>query len=193
MNQKLVTCSFVMVLIVWLAGVSWGGEYHFRKTTWGMSKQEVKNSESFKPAREENLFLTYKSRVLDKDVFIVFIFAEGKLVRAKYILAEEHANKNNHIRDYKDLKKILTKKYGKSTNEDIIWSNDLYHDDYSEWGVAVSLGHLAYFSNWETNSTIVTCYLLGENYRVQCGVEYRSKTFRAMKEVQGEKKTVDDL
>jgi hypothetical protein len=46
---------------------------------------------------------------------VIYIFAGDKLTRAKYSIIEEHSNKNDYISDYKAIKELLTKKYGKMT------------------------------------------------------------------------------
>lgn len=48
------------------------------------------------------------------------------------------------------------------------WSNDLYKDDYSEWGTAVACGHLSKFTTWKTADSNINVALYGENFDVTC-------------------------
>ena len=179
MNRRFVIPNLIPLLIFSFVCFSWGDDFSFRKTKWGMSMQEVKNSETVKPMDGEGWdtenVLAYKIRVLKKDVLLLYIFVENKLIRAKYMLMERHTNKNSFIQDYKDFKKVLTEKYGEPMKDDVLWLNDLYKDDYSDWGTAISLGHLTHYATWETAVTEITCFLYGENYEITCGVEYSTK------------------
>ncbi|MCD6098451.1 DUF3157 family protein [bacterium] len=167
--------------------------YDFRKTTWGMGKIQVKKTEKGKIVEEDENLLAYQGTVGGLDCFILYIFAEGKLVRAKYAFTETHSNKNDYISDFNTLKETLTKKYGKPVKDSRIWRNDLYEDDYQYWGFAVSLGHLAYFAEWETPNTYITLALYGENYEITLAIEYQSKKLKKLEEKEREKKSLDEF
>jgi len=143
--------ALIGFLVVLLAESSFAGDYNFRKTKWGMSVAQVKSSEPLEVVKEDKDFLGYKTIVIGKDVLLGYFFVDNQLVRARYVLAESHTNENDFITDYNDFKKILTKKYGKPKQDETFWKNDLYKDDYSHWGTAISLGHLVYLSSWECN------------------------------------------
>ncbi|MCD8554123.1 hypothetical protein [Seleniivibrio sp.] len=168
-------------------------EYDFRNVNWGMSKAEVKKSEKAKLYKESNELIVYSSKILGKNVIIMYIFTQNKLVRAKYGVTEEHSNKNRYIDDYDDLKGVLIKKYGKPITENEYWENDLFKDNYQNWGVAISVGHLSYFTNWETNSTKLILGLYGENFDIKCVVEYISKEYEQAEEDENEKKDLKDF
>jgi len=131
--------------------------------------------------------LVYKTKVIDKKAFVNYFFTDNQLIKAGYILAGLHTNKNDYITDYNDFKEILTKKYGSPKNEQTLWKNDLYKDDHSHWGLAISIGHLKYFSAWETDNTEILNFLSGDNYHILCGVQYRSKSLKEI-EIKGNEK-----
>ena len=167
------------------------GLYDFRKTTWGMSKIQVEKMEKGKIVKEEGNLLAYQGNVGGLDCFILYIFAEEKLVRAKYVFTETHSNKNDFISDYNNLKETLIKKYGKTCNDSQLWKNDLYRDDYQYWGFAVSLGHLVYQAIWETSNTKIFLALHGENYDIILEIEYQSKKLKELEEKVKEKEALD--
>jgi len=109
------------------------------------------------------------------------------------VLVESHTNKNDFITDYNDFKKILTKKYGKPKQDETLWKNDLYKDDYSDWGTAISIGHLVYLSSWETQDTEINNILMGENFAISCIVEYTSKNLKEIEKKAQEKKALDEF
>lgn len=90
------------------------------------------------------------------------------------------------------------KKYGAVPNSDgidgdMFWQNDLYQDDYQDWGMAVSCGHMSAFATWETPETDINLGLFGDNYEISLGVEYSSKELRSLTEQVSEQKHLDDL
>jgi len=151
-------------------------KYDFRKTNWGMSKEQVKATEDKKPDFEADTMLGYDITISEKDFACIYSFLEDKLYNSGYFFTGGHANKNLYIDDYKELKEILTKKYGKPrTDIPGLWKNDLYKDDRSHWGMAISVGHLAYGASWETSTTKIDLMLSGDNYKIRLILSYISK------------------
>ena len=185
--------ALVGFLVVLFAENSFAEDYNFRKTRWGMSIAQVKSSEPLEVAKEDKTLLGYKTTVIGKDVLVAYFFVDNQLVRARYVLVESHTNKNDFITDYNDFKKILTKKYGKPKQDETLWKNDLYKDDYSDWGIAISMGHLVYLSSWETQDTEINNILMGENFDISCIVEYTSKNLKEIEKKAQEKKALDEF
>jgi len=183
--------ALIGFLVVLLAESSFAGDYNLRKTKWGMSVAQVKSSEPLEVVKEDKDFLGSKTIVIGKDVLLGYFFVDNQLVRARYVLAESHTNENDFITDYNDFKKILTKKNGKPKQDETFWKNDLYKDDYSHWGTAISLGHLVYLSSWETQDTEINLILAGENFDISCIVEYRSKKLKEIEKKAQEKKALE--
>lgn len=184
---------FSCFLIIFFSEMSEAEDFSFRKTKWGMSIEDVKSSETLKIAEENENYLGYKTSVIDKKVYIVYFFIENQLVRSRYVLAESHSNRNDYITDYNEFKEILTKKYGKPKRDETFWKNDLYQDDYSSWGTAIGMGHLVYFSSWETPNTEIDCILTGDNFDISCIVEYQSKNLKEIEKKAKEKKALNDF
>lgn len=150
--------------------------YDFRKTNWGMSKEEVRatEDESLEMKDLENDFLVehivYKVRIGDKQYHCDYVFLEDKLYLAHYSPEKRYSDLNNYIREYEEIKEILIKKYGKpdmkklkalEDREEICWKTDLLKDDKSKWGIAVSKGELSYMLIWETPTTNIELSLEG--------------------------------
>lgn len=120
--------------------VTEASQYHFRKTRWGMSKDEVKKSETIKLAADRDTVLGYETQVAGLKCLLLYVFTEERLVRAKYVIVEQHTNKNDFLLDFNTLQQKLTQKYGKPKNDETYWRDDLYKDDVSDWGMAISIG-----------------------------------------------------
>jgi len=153
-------------------------QYDFRKANWGMSKKEVKETEGKEPDSEFDNSLVYYVKIDGDDYLCGYSFLEDKLYNTGYSFWGEHSNKNDYIRDYKNLKEILTKKYGKPKTDRTTWDNDLFKDDRSQWGLAVSIGHLSYGNIWETSKTYITLRLDGDNYEISLIVAYDSRKLK---------------
>ncbi|MCX6143155.1 MAG: hypothetical protein NTZ35_08040 [Ignavibacteriales bacterium] len=165
----------------------------FRKSNWGMSKKQVKATESGKIVRDDETALVYSGEVSGLDALIGYIFVDSKLVRTKYIFLPKHTNQNDFIQDYGTVKAALTEKYGTPKSDNTYWRNELYKSDYSEWGFAVSLGHLVYTAEWETESSKINIILSGENYKVHLSTEYASKRFENLEDAAQQKKKASEF
>lgn len=193
MKERIITLILLIAILLSLTNMVWAEEFTFRKTKWGMSKSDVKASEPLEIAESEDSLLGYKTQVLDKDVYVGYMFIEDQLVRSFYMLAESHSNKNDYINDYQGFKVILEKKYGKPLDDQTIWRNDLYKDDYSHWGMAIGQGHLIFQSTWLTATTEIVNVLHGDNFEISCGVQYKSINLKEIEEKAKEKKDLSDF
>ena len=166
-----------MVSLVAQVESGWADTYNFRHTKWGMTPDEVVASETMEPIEKDEKMIRYKTQILDKDVELLYLFAQNKLVGASYMLDENYLNSERFIKTYTRFKEELIKKYGSPSKEITQWKNDAFKSDRSKWGIALSLGYLEYLTFWETASTTVSCGLKENNYYVLCSVEYWSLEF----------------
>ncbi len=165
----------------------------FRQVWWGMSYAGVRSAESsgvnaqvVQRSPSEKL-LNYDDRIAEMDCNILYVFVTDKLVQADYIITEKHSNENRYIEDFDRLKKILVEKYGGSSDRDV-WSSDLYRDDPTHYGIAVSDGHLSKAARWHTVSTIVTLMLFGDNGKITLSIDYESVEYGPLRAEQDKNK-----
>ena len=117
------------------------------------------------------------------DVVLVYYFNESdQLYSAIYKSAETHTNKNDFIDDYKKVVEALTEKYGKPLDSGTIWKDDLYKDDPTDWGMAVSAGHMIMYAKWETENTDIMIALTGDNFEISTMIGYESKMIPSKKD-----------
>jgi hypothetical protein len=186
----IVLCILVISKLVLFAGET---KYDFRKTNWGMSKEQVKASEKGEIVVENENTVIFMVPDFDDNFQCGYDFLENKLYSSLYRFSGEHSNKNLYIDDYERLKGALTKKYGKPIADNIEWKNNIYKDDRANWGMAISLGYLMYFSMWETPATWISLILSGDNYDIGFGILYQSKELRKWAEEIKEKETSKGL
>jgi hypothetical protein len=158
----------------------------FRKAVWGMSPSEVKTGEAQKPVLEKDQGLkrivAYSDHIIGLECAVYYIFVQNQLIRAKYLILEDHSNKSEYLLDFTALEKALTEKYGKPTKQETLWKNDLFRTEPQQWGLAVSAGHLMKYSSWETARTVISIIIKGDNYEVSLGVEYSGKILSELEE-----------
>jgi len=148
-------------------------DFSFKKTYWGMSKAQVKKTETGKIIQDDST-LAYEANIAGLATYIVYIFVEDQLVRTRYVFVENHSNKTDYLSDYNSIQKILNKKYGNPIEEKTHWKNDLYKDDYQDWGLALAFGHLLKFSEWKFPDTVVRLVIDGDNLKIRHSTEYYS-------------------
>ena len=174
MNLKSIALVEVLFLIAG-CGICWSADSDFRGVRWGMSQAEVLATEDLKPAEQDSENLRYSIEILERNVDLCFTFAEDKLIGAFYKLKDNYLNSNHFIRAYNQFKAALEKKYGPPKDEKTIWSKDFHRRAGIKRGLALSLGHVKYYSLWETGNTTIKCSLQETNYDILCLIEYNSK------------------
>ena len=191
-NVSILLIVLLVLVISTLVLFAEEAKYDFRKTNWGMSKEQVKATEDKKPDGESDIIndvLYYKTKIGNNNFEYLYYFLEDKLYSGFYLFTGEHTNENLYIDDYEELKEILAKKYGKPIIDEVIWENDLYKDDKSEWGIAISVGDLTYWALWETPTTEICLMLRGDNYEITLGITYKIRELKKWIEKIEEEKT----
>lgn len=154
-----------------------------RGIKWGMSPDEIIAIEGIAPTDDSNDevigFPDVKGGGLS--AFLLYYFNEDlECYKATYVFREKHSNDNDYIADYDKLNKALTEKYGAPTAQDVIWKNDLFKDSVKDHGLAVSAGHVVYYTNFETEGTAINQMLIGDNYTINHYLTYTSTTVAPM-------------
>jgi hypothetical protein len=177
----------------------------FRQAGWGMTKSQVLASETKQPAavteRNGEVIVRYDSLNMARlDCHVVYIFAQDKLVRAKYLFEGEHSDRNEFIADYRAVEPLLIEQFGKPSNARAVWENDSTQDEPKSYldqdraspasilpsdrlvGLAVSLGHLRLFTEWVGARSRVLHALTGGNEQITHQIEYRAVAFESFEE-----------
>jgi hypothetical protein len=173
MFKKYLVLLFLISLIAQV-NLSWGDTYNFRHTKWGMTPEEVTASETMTPTEKDEKKIKYKTRILNKNVELLYLFAQNKLIGASYKLDENYINSERFIKTYDRFKGELIKKYGPPKKDITHWKNEAFKSDRSKWGKALSFGYVEYFTYWEAPGTTVSCELKEQNYYVLCSIDYWS-------------------
>lgn len=150
----------------------------FRDVKFGMSKTTVAELAGDEIGFTTEDIIYCSTRILGFDSNLYYAFDQNdKLGEILFSIDETHSNDNFYIDDYYDIQKELIQKFGEPVNDEIIWYNDLFKDDYSNWGLAVSAGHLKYVSAWEFDDMTIVLILNGDNYEINLFAGYTSNIY----------------
>jgi len=153
----------------------------FRQVIWGMSQEQVKEIEKDEFVQKQYSkstgldILAYKGQAGGFECLIAYYFAENQLVEGRYVFMEKHSNRNLYIDDFKNIKNSLIEKYGKPEGDNVIWRDDLYKDNPSDWGMAICIGHLVFEATWKLFETKINLQLKGDNYKITHTLSYKSE------------------
>jgi hypothetical protein len=164
-----------------------------RGTTWGQSTTEVKNTIEEEILYDEDGSLGVEANLAGLDAFIFYQFIQDQLVDIRISFQENYTNENQFIEDYNKVGEILTEKYGTPTVDESVWRDDLYKDDPSEYGFAVSLGDYILGRSFDSESTEIEHQLFGSNYEITHLLIYYGKEYKELSEEQKKQDQLDDF
>ena len=179
-------------LFILFFGLSCPSIAQFKGVDWGSSRADVRAIYGASDL-EQGDFMAYEFTLGGKDVYGIFYFLEDRLYKGAYLLNEEHSSSNQYLLDYNAFKNSLTSKYGQPSEEESVWLDDLYQDDVSDWGMAVSIGHLVQYSIWSLDATEIECGIQGDNFDVTVKILYSSKELEKWAEEIQKQQTLDDF
>ena len=147
----------------------------FRDTQWGMSKEQVLSIEKTRPIYYNNESLTFRGKLANIQVHIIYKFSDNKLKSGVYQFVQNYSNNNVYLKDYKIINDLLDIKYGNPETRKEFWNNELYKEKLGYYGNAISLGHLSLESKWENDTTIIVHNLSGNNNLINHYINYFDK------------------
>jgi hypothetical protein len=168
-------------------------KHDIRNVNWGWTLAQVKVSEKLKLFEQTKNELTYFGSLNNKSFMLSYDFIDNKFVRLTYTCTEEFINKNNYIDQFNELKDILIKRYGSTSYDRVKWSDNLYKDRPQDIGLACSVGHVKFITQWFTDNTQINLQCNGENFKVNLGIIYTSVKYQPLIDAQEEKQNEKDF
>ncbi len=148
------------------------GENDFRTVRWGMSIPEVKKQEVAKLLNESNTQLEYEAEFLGYTCKVFYYFTSSKLQRAEMFISQDHTDPAKYYKDYEKLIKFLNPLYGAPISDQKNWKNEMYKNDRSRYGFAISIGFLTCKTVWNNNRSQVSLNISGGNHKIKTNLEY---------------------
>lgn len=165
----------------------------FRVAKWGDSKKNIMQKEGKTNLSNFDDIYMFSDYVAGIICDVVYIFTNDKLTMAKYLFKPTHSNKNDFIKDYRELVNLMKEKYGKPSYNAPEWHNYLYKDTPEDYGLAISVGHLLYGAGWLGETTNITVLLNGENNNISLIIQYVSKKYESSREKANIQRKIKDL
>ena len=160
---------------------------------WGDSKASIMAKEGkTNLSTSPDVYMFYDT-IAGMSCTVGYVFTNDKLTMVKYLLNQEHSNLNDYIEDYNKLIGLLTKKYGDPYHNSPVWKNNLFKGDSSNYGLAISSGHLVYSARWNLDRTELDVLLGGENFKIDFQIQYLSKQFKNAQSEKQEQEALDLL
>jgi len=122
-----------------------------------------------------------------------YIYLDGRLARGKYILESSFHNEERYVAEFLRMRDLMAQKYGTPSDEQDIWSGDLYQDSPGEWGMAVASGELTRLVEWVAGDTRVSIILTGENFETTLELQYDNPPLSDEWDRRNESASLDDL
>lgn len=138
-------------------------KYDFRKTRWGMSRQEVMDSERAKLIFENENSVEYRVFVGDYQAQANYKFQDDKLIRAGLYFLKEYDDKNDYLTAYEILKESMVKNLGSPLIDKSVQLDPSQVIDTGQQAQAVCDGKIVYGSQWNYPGTDVQLLLRGED------------------------------
>lgn len=145
----------------------------FRKARFGDSFQKIRSLEQKENLSDRNDFYIFEDYLLGSKCNVTYLFGYGKFLQGSYDLLNEYSNKNDYIELYNTLKGSLSSKYGVPNNSNVVWIDKLFKDNRDDYGIAISLGHLKYTTEWHTSDCRIEMELSGNNGEISLSITYR--------------------
>jgi hypothetical protein len=160
--------------------------YDFRNTRWGMTEKEVLASESGEPVVLTDTQIGYSTKILDKNIYLAFIFHNKHLVSALYALKDIRENLDDSLKDFEDFKQILTMKYeAPNAGQGDVWVDPSFGDentleaillDRPRYEDALKQGLIIHAALWKIKDSWIKVALskMTEGHTIGVTVEYQS-------------------
>jgi hypothetical protein len=172
-------------------------EADFRNASWGMTPAQVMATEPGRPSeirtRKGETVLEYRSAKMGSlEGRALYVFANNKLVRAKFLFDAPHNEANDFIGDFQAAEPLLKERYGKPSDDRALWEDDSTQDETKSYleqdratatgilpsdrfvGLAVALGHLKLYTRRNEGHTEIWHTLWGKDQQITHQIEYRS-------------------
>jgi hypothetical protein len=84
--------AFVCLVLSSFAYAQQTGQFDVRQSRWGMTSDQVRQSEPDSPVIDTPANLAYTAKVVGIDSLAIFFFEDGKLVSFGYTFMQQHSN-----------------------------------------------------------------------------------------------------
>lgn len=159
--------------------------FDFRNTHWGMSQEKVKASEATPPGDVRPEVITYSGEFEGRPAIVGYLFDDGKLVRAGYLMTESYDTPEAYVENFNSLRDYYTQAYGRPSYDALSWKEGASQAmGPGKFPEAACKGDLQYLAGWGTHGSMVRLKLQGAGGKCELGVMYESKHLYVIPEME---------
>ena len=145
----------------------------FRKTTWGMSRSEVKLAESRYPVSENETHITYNGRFMKLEATVGFHFINDSLIEAGYAFPEVLTDPESYIHKYDKVRLELSCRYGLPIIDKEIGVS--CENDSCCMQPSPTADNKIFIAEWKTPRSIIRLLLVSDKLSTEFGILHISR------------------
>lgn len=149
--------------------------YDFRAAMWGMSMEEVMESEKSKPTIKTENTLDYITFLTGMRTQIGYTFKDNKLIRAGFFFLTKPKTQNEYADKFLQIKKELIKANGEPIIDKVQQIDPSKKIDEADMGQAACNGDAIFAAQWDLPATDIQLVLRGENSECVLTILYISE------------------
>jgi hypothetical protein len=142
-------------------------QFDFRNIDWGMTKEEVKTTETGSPNSEGEDYITYRDNVMGLDAIVGYHFSNDSLVEAGYAFRDKYESVDVYIKQYENIKEALDNIHGQAPID-----KDL--DCKTEHTPGKDGNSVMLLSEWLTQRSVIRLVLMGQGGDCDFGLLHKS-------------------
>jgi hypothetical protein len=153
----------------------------FRRTWWGMTRAEVRDSEYGPPAEEKDRLIAYYGKIFGLSCYIGYMFTDDSLIIGRCLFNHKRVDPDDYIDDYRLIVRAMKQKYGPPVRDTTIRLKPDSTDGARTKGEALEAGTIAYFASWSVGADTRIIASLDTNRKsgdIQMGLSYSRKRLR---------------
>ncbi|MGI9533967.1 MAG: hypothetical protein ACR2NW_03370 [Thermodesulfobacteriota bacterium] len=164
----------ILPILLLMTSVSYSGD--FRNTSWGMAKEQVKETENIDIVEENTNSISYIETIVNYPALLVYKFQDNKLIWGSYSFKQINDKDDEYLEDFINFEEAISSKYGEGKKLDR-WNNSNSKFKNNLAG-AVRAGDLIMWRSWETPTTIIKLIMYGYNNNFNIDTFYFSKKYK---------------
>lgn len=164
----------ILPFFIFLTNISYSAD--FRNTTWGMTKEQVKETENIEIVNENPDKISYIETVVNYPALLVYKFHDNKLIWGSYSFQQVNDNDEEYLKDFIKFEEVISSKYGKGKKLDK-WNNS-DSEFKNDPAMAVRAGDLIMWSSWETPTTLIKLIMYGYKDKFNIDSYYFSRKYK---------------
>ena len=150
-------------------------KHDFRLARWGMSMEEVMESEETEPGLKSDNTLDYSVFIMGMQTQIGYTFKDNELIRAGFFFLTKPKTQNEYIDNYLKIKKKLIRANGEPVLDTVQPKDPSKKIDQANMGQAVCNGDVIYATQWDLPATDIQLVLRGEDSECLLTILYLSE------------------